>query len=110
MKRTLQIVASLVIVVMAAGCHFTTPEGRALKLGQYDSILVQDVQLAPEVSEQQLGPLLKGYTEVAALESSAATRKTNTRIAAKSKRFSLPNSIKKIGRKNAASFMRKSSI
>ena len=69
MVRTLQTVTSLVIAVMAAGCHFTTPEGRSLNLGQYDSILVEDVQLAPEVSEKQVGPLLKGYTEVAVLGS-----------------------------------------
>lgn len=61
--------ASLVIALIAAGCHFTTPDGRALNLRQYDSILVEDVQLAPEVSEKRIGSLLKGYTQVAALES-----------------------------------------
>jgi hypothetical protein len=69
MKRTLQTLASLLIAVTAVGCHFTTPDGRALRIGQYDSILVADVQLAPEVSEAQVGPLLEGYTKVAALES-----------------------------------------
>ena len=69
MRRTLQTLASLLIVVTAVGCRFTTPDGRALNIRQYDSILVQDVQLAPEVSEVQIGPLLKGYIEVAALES-----------------------------------------
>ena len=69
MRRTLQTLASLLIVVVAVGCQFTTPDGRALNIGQYDSILVKDVQLAPEVSEAQVGPLLKGYIEVAALES-----------------------------------------
>jgi len=69
MRPMLQAVASLLIAVIAVGCHFTTPNGRALDIRQYDSILVEDVQLAPEVSEVQVGPLLKGYTEVAALES-----------------------------------------
>lgn len=69
MKRTLQALASLLIVVIAVGCHFTTPDGRALDIRRYDSILVKDVQLAPEVSEAQVGPLLKGYIKVAALES-----------------------------------------
>ena len=69
MKRTLQTLSSLLIAVTAVGCHFTTPDGRALRIGQYDSILVADVQLAPEVSEAHVGPLLEGYTKVAALES-----------------------------------------
>jgi hypothetical protein len=69
MKRALRISTTLGIAVMACGCHFTTPEGRALRLGQYDSICVEDVQLAPEVSEQELAPLVAGYTKVAVLES-----------------------------------------
>ncbi|HSW44345.1 MAG TPA: hypothetical protein VLM89_02110 [Phycisphaerae bacterium] len=69
MRRTLQTAASLAIAVIAAGCQFTTPDGRSLDLRRYDSILVEDVQLAPEVSEKKIGPLLKGYTAVAALES-----------------------------------------
>ncbi len=69
MRQTLQALVSLLIVVIAVGCRFTTPDGRAMDIGQYDSILVQDVQLAPEVSEAQVGPLLKGYIKVAALES-----------------------------------------
>ncbi|MHC4092352.1 MAG: hypothetical protein ACYSVY_19120 [Planctomycetota bacterium] len=69
MRQSLQILASLLIAGAATGCHFTTPDGRPLKLSQYDSILVESVQLDPEVLEKQIGPLLKGYTEVAALES-----------------------------------------
>jgi hypothetical protein len=57
------------MTLIAAGCHFTTPDGRALNLRQYDSIHVEDVQLAPEISEKRIAPLLKGYTQVAALES-----------------------------------------
>jgi hypothetical protein len=54
---------------MAAGCRFTTPDGRGLSLKPYDSILVEEVQLAPEVSDKQIAPLLQGYTKVAVLES-----------------------------------------
>jgi len=69
MRRTLQTVVMLVIAAMGAGCRFTTPDGAGLNLGQYDSILVEDVQLAPEVSEKNIGPLLVGYTKVAVMES-----------------------------------------
>ncbi len=69
MRQSLQTLASLVIAGTAVGCHFTTPDGRALNLSKYDSILVESVQLDPEVADKRIGPLLKGYTEVAALES-----------------------------------------
>jgi hypothetical protein len=68
-KRISKAAASLAITLFAAGCHFTTPDGRALNLRQYDSIHVEDVQLVPGVSEKRIAPLLKGYTQVAALES-----------------------------------------
>lgn len=64
-----KIAAALIITTLSAGCQFTTPDGRALNLRQYDSIIVEDVQLAPGISEQRIAPLLKGYTQVAALES-----------------------------------------
>ncbi len=63
-----RIAAALIIATLLAGCQFTTPDGRALNLRQYDSIIVEDVQLAPGISEQRIAPLLKGYTQVAALE------------------------------------------
>ena len=69
MRQMLQTLVSLLITVIAVGCQFTTPDGRALNIRQYDSILVKDVQLAPEVSEAQIGPLLEGYIAVTTLES-----------------------------------------
>ena len=69
MRGTIQAVALLITALTVTGCRFTTPDGRVLDLRRYDSILVEDVQLAPEVSEKRIGPLMKGYIEVAALES-----------------------------------------
>jgi len=63
------IAGSLLVAAMAAGCQFKTPDGRALNLREYDSVLVEDVQLAPGIPEEQIGPLVKGYTELSALES-----------------------------------------
>jgi hypothetical protein len=69
MERTLRTVASLLITGTLAGCQFTTPEGRPLKLSQYDSIMVESVELAPEVTDEHVAPLLEGYTKVVVLES-----------------------------------------
>jgi hypothetical protein len=60
----------LSITLTAAGCRFTTPDGRSLNLKEYDSIVVEEVELAPDIKEKSIGPLLKGYTEVAAIGSS----------------------------------------
>ena len=69
MRWTLQIAASLTVVALASGCQFTTPDGRALKLRPYDSVVVESVELASEITDAQIAPLVKGHTLVAALES-----------------------------------------
>ncbi|MBN1491882.1 MAG: hypothetical protein JXA69_18365 [Phycisphaerae bacterium] len=69
MRWTLQVAASLTVVALVSGCQFTTPEGRALKLRAYDSVVVESVELAPEVTEEQIAPLVEGHTLVAVLES-----------------------------------------
>ncbi len=69
MFQRLQKAALSAIAVLATGCQLTTPEGAALSLRPYDSVVVEDVHLAPGVSEPQLAPLLKGHAQVAVLES-----------------------------------------
>lgn len=67
--RTLPVAPVLLTVLLSVGCRFTTPDGRALDLHAYDSIRVEQVECAPGITETQLGPLLEGYIQVAALES-----------------------------------------
>jgi hypothetical protein len=68
MNKSLHYPALVLLASAAAGCHFKTPTGGALRLKEYDSIQVEQVELAPSITEKAVAPLLKGYTEVAVLE------------------------------------------
>lgn len=59
----------LCLILPAAGCHFKTPDGKALNVREYDAIIVEQVVLAPEIVETPTASLLKGYTAISALKS-----------------------------------------
>ncbi len=52
-------------LAFAAGCGgLMDPDGNAVSLKAYDSVIVEEVRIDPEVSKKELGPLMKGMLQI----------------------------------------------
>jgi hypothetical protein len=69
MKLNYPATGSLLLVLLSFGCHFKAPDGGPLDITRYDSVIVEEVRLAPGVTETEVIHLVEGYTAVSVLES-----------------------------------------
>lgn len=52
-------------LAFTAGCAtLEDPDGKAVSLKAYDSVIVEEVRIDPEVSTKELGPLMKGMLQI----------------------------------------------